>query len=113
MISGLTVLSSVLTRYVDALDSASTYLFLRLMVDLYSLSVLLLSLVGNFIPSDKSLNNCRSINRSICVIRIFAIVLQIAANFILVEADLQHFRQHPGPGLHADMEECAAVHGEN
>ena len=41
------------------------------------------------------------------------IVLCVAANFITVEADLRHFRQHPGPCLRADTEERAAVHGEN
>ena len=43
-------------------------------------------------------------------IRIFVC---IAADLVLVEADLRHFRQEPGSCLRADAEERAAVHGEN
>ena len=41
------------------------------------------------------------------------IVVCVSANLVLVEADIQHFRQDPGSCLHADMEERAAVRGGN
>ena len=40
------------------------------------------------------------------------VVVGVAANFVLVEAGLQHLRQEPVSCLHADAEERAAVHGE-
>ena len=50
VISGLAVLSSVLTISAAALDVSSTSLFLMLIVDLYSLSTLLVLLASPFIP---------------------------------------------------------------
>ena len=67
VISGLTVL----TRSPAALNAASTSLFLILIVDLYSMSALLMLLASTFILSDESLNNWCSRNRSICVRSVF------------------------------------------
>ena len=71
-ISGSTVMSSVLAHLEAALDDMSTSLFLMWMVDFYSLSALLKSLVSPFILSLEFLYNCLSRTHSICVRIVFA-----------------------------------------
>ena len=60
---------------------------------------------GNFeqFPIEDALNLCDE--------RVH-VVVGVAADFVLVEADLRHLRQDPGSCLCADAEERSAVHGE-
>ena len=113
VISGSTVLFSVLTilggrswcrEHVSLLGFDGRFVPIERVADVARESLHSVGWVFEYLPFEY-LFDLRQ--QRICI------VVRVAADFVLVEADLQHFRQHPGPGLRADTEYCAAIHGEN